>query len=109
MSLPSRSRTTEGFHRISDILKCKWTMAIIDAIARGINRPSQVQRALPGLTAKVLNERVSKLERYNILEREVFAEVPPRVEYRLTQNGKRLIALLDEVRQFIYETWPNES
>jgi len=84
-------------------------MAIIDAIARGINRPSQVQRALPGLTAKVLNERVSKLERYNILEREVFAEVPPRVEYRLTQNGKRLIALLDEVRQFIYETWPNES
>src|SRR5690554_7268265 len=45
-----------------------------------------------GLTAKVLNERLRKLMRYGVIEREVFAEVPPRVEYWLTDFGQRFHA-----------------
>jgi DNA-binding HxlR family transcriptional regulator len=63
-----------------------------------------MQRRVDGLTAKVLNERLRKLLRFGIIEREVFAEVPPRVEYRMTDFGKRFntiiesIALLEEER-----------
>lgn len=91
------------------MLKCKWTLAILDAVARGVTRPSQVQRALPGLTAKVLNERVAKLERYGVIERTVLAEVPPHVEYRLTDTGMRLVRLLEHIREFVHEAWPSES
>lgn len=105
MESPTRVLPLDGFHRISELLKCKWTLAILDAIARGVTRPSQVQRALPGLTAKVLNDRVAKLERYGIIEREVFPEVPPHVEYRLTSTGARLVGLLEQIRQFVDEEW----
>jgi DNA-binding HxlR family transcriptional regulator len=50
-----------------------------------------------GLTAKVLNERLRKLLRFGIIEREVFAEVPPRVEYRLTAFGRRFDGVLGEI------------
>lgn len=105
MNFSSRALPAEGYHRVSELLKCKWTLAILDAIARGVSRPSQVQRALPGLTAKVLNERVAKLERYGIIEREVFPEAPPHVEYRLTGTGTRLVRLLEQIRQFVDEEW----
>lgn len=108
MDSPTRALLLDGFHRISEVLKCKWTLAILDAIARGVRRPSQVQRALPGLTAKVLNERVAKLERYGIIEREVFQEVPPHVEYRLTDKGAKLVRLLEQIRQFVDEEWSSE-
>ena len=56
-----------------------------------------IERATPGLTAKVLNERLSKMVRYRILERESYPEVPPRVEYRLSAFGERFVQILDQV------------
>jgi len=98
---------TEAYECITDILKCKWTLGILDAIARGIHRPGQLERALPGLTTKVLQERVHKLERYNLIRRRVYHEVPPRVEYEFTSRGKRLIELLRTVRAFA-EKWEKD-
>lgn len=56
-----------------------------------------MQRKVPGLTAKVLNERLRKLLRFGIIERQIFAEVPPRVEYRLTAFGRRFDGVLAEI------------
>lgn len=75
-------------------------MAILDAITRGVVRPGQMERELEGLSTKVLNERVRKLERYGIIRRIVFDEVPPHTEYRLTQRGKELVVLLGDLRTF---------
>ncbi len=80
----------EAFHRVSDVLKCKWALGVVDALSSGPARPSEIKRARPGLTDKVLTERLRMLEGYGLVEREVFAEVPPRVEYRLTPAGERL-------------------
>jgi DNA-binding HxlR family transcriptional regulator len=82
---------------VEEILGCKWSLTVVSLIAEGVNRPGAMQRRVSGLTAKVLNERLRKLLRFGMIEREVFAEVPPRVEYRLTAFGKRLRGILAQI------------
>lgn len=91
------------FESVRELLCCKWTMAILDAIAQGINRPGRLERALPGLTTKVLNERIHKLERHRLIRKQLYPEVPPRVEYELTERGKRFLQLVAMVRAFAEE------
>lgn len=82
---------------VEDIIGCKWSLTVLGLIAAGVSRPGAMQRRVAGLTAKVLNERLRKLLRFGIIEREVFAEVPPRVEYRLTTFGRRFDGVLREI------------
>lgn len=82
---------------VEDIVGCKWSLCVLDLVNRGVQRPGLMQKSIAGLTAKVLNERLRKLVRFAILEREVFPEVPPRVEYRLTPFGRRFIGLLEHI------------
>lgn len=95
---------SQAFEAVADILRCKWTLAILDAIERGINRPGRLERELPGLTTKVLNERIKKLEGYGILVKQQFPEIPPRVEYHLTEKGKSFIQMISSIRAFA-DTW----
>jgi DNA-binding HxlR family transcriptional regulator len=83
--------------RVEDIIGCKWSLTVLGLVAQGVSRPGAMQRRVPGLTAKVLNERLRKLLRFGIIERQVFAEVPPRVEYRLTTFGRRFDGVLREI------------
>ena len=57
---------TEAFHRVTDVLKCKWTLAIVNAMGNDAARPSELQRTLPGLSAKVLTDRLKKLESFGL-------------------------------------------
>jgi DNA-binding HxlR family transcriptional regulator len=88
---------------VEDIVGCKWSLTVLQLISDGVSRPGAMQRQVDGLTAKVLNERLRKLMRFGIIEREVYAEVPPRVEYRLSDFGRRFGALLDQVAQLEQE------
>jgi DNA-binding HxlR family transcriptional regulator len=91
-------------HMVEEVVGCKWSVTVLALITGGTSRPGAMQRRVRGLTAKVLNERLKKLLRFGIIERQIFAEVPPRVEYRLTTFGRRfnsvidLIATLEEER-----------
>ena len=82
---------------VENIIRCKWSLSVIDLVKRGVNRPGAMERNVDGLTTKVLNERLRKLVRFGILDREEFAEVPPRVEYRLTPFGEKFAVLLDAI------------
>ena len=84
---------------LESILGCKWSLAVLGALAAEVTRPSELQRACQGISTKVLNERLRKLERFGIVSRTVFAEAPPRVEYRLTSFGDRFRRLIDEVER----------
>ena len=84
---------------VEDIVGCKWSLAVIDLVRRGICRPGAMEHAIDGLSAKVLNERLRKLQRYGILEKASYAEIPPRVEYSLTPFGMKFTGLLDQIRQ----------
>jgi DNA-binding HxlR family transcriptional regulator len=83
---------------IEDIVGCKWSLCVLDLVSRGVARPGAMQRSIDGLSAKVLNERLRKLLRYGLIARQVFAEVPPHVEYRLTPLGRRLERILEQIR-----------
>ncbi len=82
---------------VEDIIKCKWSLTVIGLISDGICRPGAMVNAIEGLTTKVLNERLSKLQRYRILERTVFPEKPPRVEYRFSDFGKKFLKIIDAI------------
>ena len=84
---------------VEDIVGCKWSLLVLGLIEQGVDRPGAMQRAVTGLSAKVLNERLRKLLRFGIIERQVFAEVPPHVEYRLTAFGRRFSRILAEIRR----------
>ena len=84
---------------VEDIVGCKWTLMILGLIRKGVNRPGAIQRAADGLTTKVMNERLSKMTRYGILERMSYAEVVPRVEYSLTKFGLGFIGVLDAIEE----------
>ena len=60
----------------------------------GVKRPGAMERSTPGLTTKVLNERLRKLVRYGVLARKAYPEIPPRVEYSLTAYGKKFSTVL---------------
>jgi DNA-binding HxlR family transcriptional regulator len=82
---------------VEDVVGCKWSLSVIDCVRRGITRPGELQRAVAGIRTKVLNERLRKLVRFGILSKQSYAEVPPRVEYRLTAFGHRFGEVLDRI------------
>ena len=91
------SSGTEASGVVEDIVGCKWSLAVLMRIRAGVHRPGELERAVAGVSKKVLNERLRKLERHGIVAKQVFAEVPPRVEYRITPLGERFGALLDQL------------
>jgi DNA-binding HxlR family transcriptional regulator len=82
---------------VEDIVGCKWSLIVLDLVRRGVRRPGAMEHAVEGLSAKVLNERLRKLMRYGIVQKRVFAEVPPHVEYTLTAFGEKFSGLLDQI------------
>lgn len=85
---------------VESIVGCKWSLRLLDQFADGQSRPSELLRACPSLSAKVMNERLRKMVRFGIVERTVFGKRPPlEVVYVLTPFGRRFMDILDEVRQ----------
>lgn len=85
---------------VESIIGCKWSVRLLQAFARGHRRPSALLRACPGLSAKVMNERLRKMIGFGIVERTVLGDKPPvRVEYRLTPFGRCFMKILAEVRR----------
>lgn len=82
---------------------CKWTLHVLAQIRQGVNRPGQLERTAEGLTTKVLNERLVKLIRFKLIEKHRYAELPPRVEYKLTDFGQRFLAILDQIDSLQHE------
>jgi len=82
---------------VEDIVGCKWSLTVIGAVRRGVCRPGALEHSIDGLSKKVLNERLAKLVRYGILDKRSYAEVPPRVEYRITPFGEKFGDLLDGI------------
>jgi DNA-binding HxlR family transcriptional regulator len=70
------------------ILKCKWTLMILDRFKNGMRRPGELGRSIRGLSSKVMYERLKLLEENEIIERELVAEKPLEVHYRLCPSIK---------------------
>lgn len=78
----------------------KWRVGIVHHLADGPVRFSELRRRLPGITQKMLTQQLRHLQRFGIIDRRQFAEIPPRVEYSLTSLGHTLSPLLDGISQW---------
>lgn len=83
---------------VEDVVGCKWSLSVLDMIEQGINRPGMMTREEEGLSTKVLNERLKKLIRYNVLEKIEYKEIPPRVEYQFTEFGQKFLKIIKDIR-----------
>jgi len=88
---------------VEAVFGCKWSIRHLALIQRGVCRPGEIERSLAGLTTKVQHHYFRRMMRLGILRREVFAEVPPRVEYRLTPFGERFVPLLQQIERLQHE------
>lgn len=92
------SSTKPAYTQLEDVVGCKWSVSVLQAIAAGISRPGALERHIQGISTKVLSERLRKLTLYGLLAKHVYAEVPPRTEYSLTGNGRRLLGIIEQIR-----------
>lgn len=87
------------YRQLEEVIGCKWSVSVLQAIGAGISRPGALERHVLGISTKVLSERLRKLTLYGLLSRQVYAEVPPRTEYALTQNGRKLVDIISQIKQ----------
>ena len=83
---------------VLDRIGDRWTVLVVAALADGRLRFSELRARIEGITPKVMTQTLRALERDGILTRTVFAEVPPRVEYELTELGRDLLAPIGAIR-----------
>src|SRR4030088_3041234 len=84
----------------SDIVCGKWTHLLITAPAEGRSRFCELERSLAGISPRTLSLRLRALEEEGVVERDTFSEVPPRVEYALTEKGRALIPIIEDMRAY---------
>lgn len=89
-------------------LSPRWTSAVLIELAGGTRRTTHLMRALPGLSAKTLTERLRKLQKLGLITRKTFKEVPPRVEYTLTEAGEEVVTLLAKIKQ-VCPNWADQG
>jgi DNA-binding HxlR family transcriptional regulator len=75
----------------ADLISGRWPMVVLYSLARGPARPGELRRQIGGISQKVLTETLRRLEHNGLVERQRYAEAPPRVEYSLTTAGKDLL------------------
>lgn len=78
----------------------KWKTVVLWYLKGGKKRFGELKKRIPQITEKMLSLQLKALEKDGLVKREVFAEVPPRVEYCLTEEGKTLVPLLEKMAKW---------
>ncbi|KZN47243.1 winged helix-turn-helix transcriptional regulator [Pseudoalteromonas luteoviolacea] len=79
---------------VETIYGCKWSLTVYQLLNDGVNRPGEMVRCVDGLTTKVLNQCLKRNVEFGILKKVSFNELPPRVEYQVTELGEQFLAIL---------------
>ena len=86
--------------RTAEVVCGKWTLLVIRDLAEGASRFCELERSLEGISPRTLSLRLRALEEEGIVERHTYPEVPPRVEYALTEKGEALVPLVEDMRRY---------
>lgn len=93
-----------GLTMTKEILGGKWKPNLLLAISLGIKRPSDLQRAIPHSTKRVLNLQLKELEEFRVITKQIYHQLPPKVEYFLTDIGESLLPILKSM-----DDWGNRN
>ncbi len=86
--------------KTAEIVCAKWTLLLVRDLSEGRSRFCELERSLAGISPRTLSLRLRALEEEGIVERETYPEVPPRVEYALTEKGRALLPIIDDMRRY---------
>jgi DNA-binding HxlR family transcriptional regulator len=89
---------------VLELLGNKWSIWIVRELFKGDRRTHELLEALSGISSKTLTARLRELEMHGLVKRTVYAEIPPHVEYSLTEKGRELQPLLAALKQ-LGERW----
>jgi DNA-binding HxlR family transcriptional regulator len=85
------------YHKAVELIGRRWTGAILSALLKGATRFTDIIHAVPGLSDRLLSERLKELEASGIVQRIVHPETPVRIEYRLTEKGLELNEVVEQL------------
>jgi DNA-binding HxlR family transcriptional regulator len=97
-----------AYHHAVELIGRRWTGAILRALLADVRRFNDIAAAIPGLSDRMLAERLRELEAEGVVVRTVIPESPVRVEYNLTRKGRDLEAVVHAVAEWV-NTWPEEA
>ena len=80
-----------------NLIAGKWKVLIVWELGIGTKRFTELEKLLPGISRKVLIQQLKELELYQIIDRKVYPQIPPKVEYSLTVQGKELFPIFDSL------------
>jgi DNA-binding HxlR family transcriptional regulator len=83
-----------------DLLAGKWTLLILFQINDKVMRYGELKRAVTGISEKMLIQELSMLVAHKLVSKKAYPEIPPRVEYRLTELGLKTLPIVDQLAQF---------
>jgi DNA-binding HxlR family transcriptional regulator len=92
-----------------EVIGGKWKALLVYRLLNGALRFSELKRQVPGITEKMLTQQLRELERDGVLNRRVFAEVPPRVEYCVSEHGRSLQPVLAAMCQWGRQHWQQQG
>ena len=88
----------------AEVVCGKWTLLLVRDLAHGRSRFCELERSLAGISPRTLSLRLRALEEQGVVERHTYPEMPPRVEYALTEKGRALLPIIDDMRAY-GEAW----
>lgn len=94
-------------HTVIETLSSKWVYLAVCALRHGTMRHGELARKLEGISPKMLAQTLRELERDGLVQREVFPVIPPHVEYSLTELGRELSGLLNQIRAWAEQHVPD--
>lgn len=86
-----------GLDLIGEVLYGKWKIRLLWFINEGFKRPSELQRKIPDASRRVLNIQLKELEQHELVSKIIYAQMPPKVEYNLTDFGKTLLPIISDL------------
>jgi DNA-binding HxlR family transcriptional regulator len=92
-----------------EVIGGKWKALLVYRLLEAPLRFSELKRLVPDITEKMLTQQLRELERTGVVSRKVFAEVPPRVEYRVTEHGATLRPVLSAMCHWGRSHWQQQS
>ena len=95
-----KSQNTCSLKDVLDVIGGKWAMPIIYNLSKGKLRFKEIERTVEGINTRMLVKELKNLEANGIITREVFATVPPTVEYTLTKKGDKLLPSIKSLHQW---------
>ncbi|MFC6981760.1 winged helix-turn-helix transcriptional regulator [Microbulbifer taiwanensis] len=81
-----------------EVIGGKWKGVILYQLADGLKRFNQLGRLMPNITQRMLTRQLRELDQDGLVHRKVYAEVPPKVEYRLTEKGQSLVPIIMQLK-----------